>query len=200
MTLIERVAVSAEHRALRERMLLAGMTRTDIAGEFIRRYGFRPRAAFRHAHGWTQVQAADHINGYAAHLGLDPESKAPLSGPILCTMENWPYPTRRRQLTPHLLALLALVYRTDVHSLLDEHDGAQLRPIDRLVIESMVCIGHRAGCLHPPPPRAGGSDATPATAVARRAGVDRGSSGHAVSPVRSRPAGHSARTPDRDHV
>ncbi|WP_239404827.1 hypothetical protein [Frankia sp. Cj3] len=54
-----------------------------------------------------------------------------------CELERWPHPAERRRLTPQVLALLAATYGTDVHSLLDVHDRACLRPADRLVIDSM---------------------------------------------------------------
>ncbi len=141
-----RAAERAEQDALRVDMLGAGMTYADIADEFIRRYRLRRRAAFRHAHGWTLVRAADHINGQAARLGIDPDGRAAMTSSYLCELEHYPYPAPRR-LTPHMLALLATVYGTDVHSLLDAHDRQRLRPADRLVIDSMVCLGQPAACL-----------------------------------------------------
>ncbi len=54
------------------RAVECGIARDDsqeIAAEFARRYRLRPRAAHRHAFGWTLTQAADRINAYAAELG-----------------------------------------------------------------------------------------------------------------------------------
>ncbi|WP_239379930.1 MULTISPECIES: hypothetical protein [unclassified Frankia] len=48
-----RVSQRAEQRQLRGRMREFGMSHDEIAGEFGRRFRFRPRAAFRHAFGWT---------------------------------------------------------------------------------------------------------------------------------------------------
>ncbi len=147
MTHPGRAGTRAEQSALRLGMIGAGMSTAEIAGEFIRRYRYRPRAAFRHAHGWTLMRAADHINGQAARLDLDPDGRAPMTAPYLCELEHWPYPAERRRLTPQILALLATVYETDVHSLLDVHDHTRLRPADRLVIDAMVCDGLSAcGC------------------------------------------------------
>ncbi|OHV48204.1 hypothetical protein CgIS1_21885 [Frankia sp. CgS1] len=128
-------------------MLDEGMTHADIADEFIRRYRYRPRAAFRHAYGWTLERAADHINGDAARLDLDPDGRAPMTAPRLSELEQWPEPTARRRLTPQTLALLATAYGTDVHSLLDGHDHARIRSADRLVINAMMCIGQPSACL-----------------------------------------------------
>lgn len=147
MTHPGRASARAEQNALRLGMLDAGMTTAEIADEFIRRYRYRPRAAFRHAHGWTLLRAADHINSDAARLHLDPDGRAPMTAPYLCELEHWPYPAERRRLTPQILALLATVYETDVHSLLDVDDRMRLRPADRLVIDAMVCDGMSAcGC------------------------------------------------------
>jgi hypothetical protein len=134
---MRKASLKAEQKDLRDRMLDAGLTSAEIAGEFIRRYRFRPRAAFRHAHGWTLLRAAEHINDHAAILDIDTDGRATMTGPHLCELEHWPHPAERRRLTPQVLALLAATYGTDVHSLIDVHDRACLRPADRLVIDSM---------------------------------------------------------------
>jgi len=77
------------------------------------------------------TQAADRINAYAAEHGLDPAGKAPMTGPRLCELENFPT-SRVRRLTPQTLALLAGVYGTDVHALVDLDDHERLDPSDRL--------------------------------------------------------------------
>ncbi len=141
-----RVSVKAEQNILRDRMRGAGMTHSEIAAEFSRRYRLRPRPAFRHAYGWTLHQAAAHINDHAARLGIDPDGKASMIAPYLCELEHWPYPGRRRRLTPQLLALLATAYGTDIHSLLDVSDREHLRPADRLVIDTMGCVGGPTAC------------------------------------------------------
>jgi hypothetical protein len=60
-----------------------GMSHDEIAIEFARRYKYRPRAAHRVAHGWTQQQAVDHINAHAARTGLDPDGAATRTAPWL---------------------------------------------------------------------------------------------------------------------
>jgi hypothetical protein len=131
-----RPGVKAEQDDLRARMRGLGMTHDEIAVEFARRYRLRPRAAHRLAHGWTQQQAANHVNAHAARVGLDPTGKATMTAPRLCELENWPHPDRRRP-TPQVLALLAEVYGTDVHSLLDLDDREHLTPADHLLINSI---------------------------------------------------------------
>ncbi|WP_442856423.1 hypothetical protein [Frankia sp. CcI6] len=114
-------------------MRAVGMSHDEIAIEFARRYHYRPRAAHRIAHGWTQQQAAGRINAHAARTGLDPHGKAPMTGPRLSELENWPLPLRRRP-TPQLLALLAEVYGTSIHNLIDLDDREQMPHDDLLLI------------------------------------------------------------------
>lgn len=113
------------------------MSHDEIAGEFGRRFRFRPRAAFRHAFGWTLEEAADAINAQAASLGLDPVGRASMTGPRLSELESWPVSGARRP-TPQILALLAHVYGTDIHRLLDLEDREHLAPADLLLLDSCV--------------------------------------------------------------
>ncbi|ETA03418.1 hypothetical protein ThrDRAFT_01165 [Frankia casuarinae] len=136
------ISLRVELERLRDRMRAVGMTHEEIAAEFSRRYRLRPRPAFRHAHGWTLQLAADRINARAADLDIDPQGKATMTVPRLSELENWPNSTRRRP-TPQMLALLASVYGTDVHSLLDIADREHLRPEDRLLLDTMKAAGHR---------------------------------------------------------
>ncbi|ABD12060.1 hypothetical protein ThrDRAFT_04277 [Frankia casuarinae] len=142
------ISVRAERDALRVALVDAGRTHGEIAEEFMARYGYRPRAAFRYAHGWSLTQAAGHINAHAADLNLDPLGRAAMTSPHLSEVENWPYPSARRRPTPHALVLLASVYGTDVHSLVDVHDRARMRPADRLVIDAIACAHQPARCPH----------------------------------------------------
>ncbi len=97
---MSRASLRGEQDELRTRMRAAGMSHDEIAVEFARRYRYRPRAAHRHARGWTQTQAANHINAHAARAGLDPAGAAPMTGPKLSEVENWPLPNNRRRPTP----------------------------------------------------------------------------------------------------
>ncbi|ETA01232.1 hypothetical protein CcI156_17720 [Frankia sp. CcI156] len=131
-----RPSLRAEQDELRTRMRAAGMSHDEIAVEFARRYKLRPRAAHRIAHGWTQAQAANHINAHAARTGLDPHGTAPMTTPRLSELENWPLPNNRRRPTPQLLALLAEVYGTSIHNLIDLDDRENLNPADTLLINA----------------------------------------------------------------
>ncbi|ORT98511.1 hypothetical protein UK99_01355 [Frankia casuarinae] len=131
-----KISQRVEQEELRARMRAVGMAHDEIAIEFARRYRLRPRAAHRVAHGWTQQQAAGHINAYDARVGLDPESAALMSSPWLSELENWPLPARRR-LTPQILAVLAAVYGTDIHNLLDLDDREHLAAEDVLLVNRM---------------------------------------------------------------
>ncbi|WP_241883011.1 helix-turn-helix transcriptional regulator [Frankia sp. KB5] len=128
-------------------MRAGGMSHDEIAVEFARRYHYRPRAAHRHARGWTQDQAADHINAHAARSGLDPDGTAPMTSPKLSEVENWPLPNNRRRPTPQILALLAEVYGTSVQSLIDLDDREQLPPADLLLINLIETKGVPASAV-----------------------------------------------------
>ncbi|MCK9903566.1 hypothetical protein MXD63_26385 [Frankia sp. Cpl3] len=130
-----RASQRSEQDELRTRMRAVGMSHDEIAVEFARRYKLRPRAAHRHARGWTQTQAANHINAHSAHAGLDPDGAAPMTGPKLSELENWPLPNNRRRPTPQLLALLAEVYGTSIHGLIDLDDREHFGPADLLLID-----------------------------------------------------------------
>jgi hypothetical protein len=120
----------------RGRMRAVGMSHDEIAIEFACRYRLRPRAAHRVGHGWTQQQAADRINAHAARTGLDPNGTATRTAPWLSELENWPVPLRRRP-TPQLLAVLAEVYGTSIHNLIDLDDREKMPPGDLLLISQI---------------------------------------------------------------
>jgi hypothetical protein len=129
----------AEQRALRAKMQAMGLGKEQIAAEFARRYGMRPRAAWLSACGWTLAEAAQRINSYTGDIGLDPGGAATMTGSHLCEYVNWPgegaKPTGRKP-TPYILALLARVCGTHVGSLLDVADLEHLPPADLLVIDT----------------------------------------------------------------
>jgi transcriptional regulator with XRE-family HTH domain len=146
-----------EQDELRARMRAAGMSHEEIAVEFARRYRLRPRAAHRMARGWTQSQAASRINAHAARVGLDPDGVAPMSASRLSEVETWPVPDNRRRPTPRILALLAEVYGTSIHALLDIDDREHLSPADMLLISRTSRAG-RTQPEEPPPPLHPASD------------------------------------------
>ena len=41
------------------------MSHRQISVEFARRYSYRPRAAWRHAYGWSLTEAAEQISTFA---------------------------------------------------------------------------------------------------------------------------------------
>jgi hypothetical protein len=134
-----KTSLRGEQRALRERMRALGLSRRQIAVEFARRYRLRPRAAWRHAYGWSLKEAAERLSDYAARSGLDPDgATVAMTAPHLSEYENWPGPGTTpagRRPTPHLLALLASVYECAVHDLLDLPDYEHMPPADRLIID-----------------------------------------------------------------
>ena len=107
-----KTSLRGQQRALREEMRGLGMSHRHIAGEFARRYRLRPRAAWRHSHGWSLTEAAEQINDYAARTGLDDGVTVAMTAAHLCEHENWPgegpTPAGRRP-TPYLLSLLSAV-------------------------------------------------------------------------------------------
>jgi hypothetical protein len=143
-----KTSLRGEQRELRERMRALGLSRRQIAVEFARRYGLRPRAAWRHAYGWSQNEAAERISDYAARSGLDPDGvTVAMTAPHLSEYEKWPgsgsMPAGRRP-TPYLLALLASIYECAVHDLLDLADYERMPLADRLIIgkTAPVAIAH----------------------------------------------------------
>jgi hypothetical protein len=146
-----KTSLRAEQRALRGRMRALGLSHRQIAVEFGRRYGLRPRAAWRHAYGWSLKDAAEQINSRASDTGLDPSGNAAMTGPHLCEYENWPgpgpKPTGRRP-TPLILALLATTYATPtVHDLLDCADYEHMPPADRLILDTSAQAEEQSGTM-----------------------------------------------------
>src|ERR1700678_4314829 len=121
-------------------MRALGMNDRQVAVEFARRYGFRPRAAWRHARGWSLKEAADNINSQAVDVGVDRSGTAAMTGPHLCEYENWPGPGTKptgRRPTPLVLALLSATYATPaVHDLLDLADYQQMPAADRIILDT----------------------------------------------------------------
>ncbi len=113
-----------------------------IAAEFARRYGFRLRAAWRHAYGCSLVEAARRIRALADETSQDAaDTTIAMTAAHLCEYENWPgsgtSPTGRKP-TPIVLSLLAYLYGTTIRGLLDFYDYESFPPRDRLVIEQLV--------------------------------------------------------------
>jgi hypothetical protein len=140
-----KTSLRGEQRALREQMRALGMSHRQIAVEFARRYRLRPRAAWRHAYGWSLKDAAERISDYAARAGLDQDgATVAMTAPHLSEYENWPGPgavPAGRRPTPYLLSLLASVYESSVHDLLDLADYEHMPPADRFVVGKTIPDG-----------------------------------------------------------
>jgi hypothetical protein len=146
-----RTSERAERRALREKMRALGLSHRQIAFEFARRYKMRPRAAWRHAHGWSLKQAAQRITACATQAGVDPDGNTvAMTGPHLCEVEAWPgygaKPSGRRP-TPYLLSLLAVAYDCAIADLLDLADYEHMRPADHLVLGKATNPAEQGGGL-----------------------------------------------------
>jgi hypothetical protein len=164
-----RLSLREEQDDLRSRMRALGMGHGEIAAEFARRYQFRPRAAWRHAHGWTLNQAARQVNDAAARTGYDEDGRAPMTGPRLCQLEKWPARSGTRP-TPRVLALLAVAYGAPIAGLLDLDDHENYTAADRLVLDTMTGSGMPASAL-----RATGSEVRGESGVRRPGGPRDGS-------------------------
>ena len=142
-----KTSLRGEQRTLRERMRSLGLSRRQIAVEFARRYRLRPRAAWRHAYGWSLKEAAERISDYAARSGFDPDgATVAMTAPHLSEYENWPGPGAKpagRRPTPYLLSLLARIYECAVHDLLDLGNYEHMPPADRLVIDKTTPADRR---------------------------------------------------------
>jgi len=73
----------AERDQLRGRMRALGCTVPQIATEMARRFGLRPRVAWRHALGWPQWKVAQRYNTF--HSGTN------LSDNRISEFEGWPH-------------------------------------------------------------------------------------------------------------
>jgi hypothetical protein len=102
-------------RRVAGKLLQQGRTRQQIAAGMIRMFGDRPRPAWRHAHGWTQDQAAARFNEMIG------DQRAAMTGNRISDYERWPL-TRGPKPTDRTFRLLALLYGTRVSNLIDSYD------------------------------------------------------------------------------
>lgn len=102
-----------------------GMDTAMVAVELQRRFGLRPRDAFRQAHGWTQEQVSSRLN--AAGTGA-----ATFTGARISDYERWPFGGRRPSLA--VLAALAGLFGTDASCLVDMDDLAAIPDTDRAAL------------------------------------------------------------------
>jgi transcriptional regulator with XRE-family HTH domain len=120
-------------------MLAAGCTHEAVAAELQRRFRLRPREALRHAHGWSVTETAQrfaHVAARTAGRRAGSPTVATEVGIHLEDYERWP--TGGRQPSLYVLIVLAKVYGTTVHRLLDAEDWRALPPRDRVVATAMT--------------------------------------------------------------
>ena len=151
----------AERDALRQEMLVGGCSRELIATEMERRWGFRPREAYRHAHGWSQDEVAARFTDVAERLGGDRAADgwtagppAPMIGTRIGEYERWPNGGRRP--SPYVLTVLATVLGTTVERLLDYEDHRKMPDQEQTVLAAV-----RAAATPPVPADAARLPTTP---------------------------------------
>ncbi|WP_157120950.1 helix-turn-helix domain-containing protein [Nocardia miyunensis] len=105
-----------------------GFAVEQIAREFGMRWGFRPRQAWRHVRGMTQDEVAAEFNEV---LG-DP--RAPMSGKRISDFEAWP--TGGVKPTVQTLSVLARLYGTQVHMLVDFADFEAMTRAERVALRA----------------------------------------------------------------
>jgi transcriptional regulator with XRE-family HTH domain len=142
-------------------MLVGGCSLELIATEMERRWGFRPREAYRHAHGWSQDEVAARFTDVAERLGGDRAASgsaavppAPMIGTRIGEYERWPNGGRRP--SPYVLTVLATVLGTTVERLLDYEDHRKMPDQERTVLAAV-----RAAATPPVPAAAASLPATP---------------------------------------
>lgn len=139
-----KVGSKVERDALRQEMLVSGCSLELIATEMERRWGFRPREAYRHAHGWSQdevaarfSEVADRIGGdRAATAGVPGTGQAPMIGTRIGEYERWPNGGRRP--SPYVLTVLSTVLGTTVERLLDYDDHRKMPDQERTVLAAVL--------------------------------------------------------------
>ncbi|HST66104.1 MAG TPA: hypothetical protein VLM05_13020, partial [Mycobacteriales bacterium] len=149
----------AERDALRQEMLVSGCSLELIATEMERRWGIRPREAYRHAHGWSQDEVAARFTEVADRTGGDRNlgsdgrplpAQAPMIGTRIGEYERWPHGGRRP--SPYVLTVLATVLGTTVERLLDYDDHRKMPDQERTVLAAVLAAANAPVAL-PPEPR-----------------------------------------------
>lgn len=116
----------AQRDQLRRTMREDGCTLDQIAIEMMTRWGFRPRQAWRHAHGLTQDEVAAQYNRL-----LD-DSRAPMTGKRISDYETWPHGGVKP--TVAALSILAKAFGTSSSRLIDQDDRKVLTKHERVVL------------------------------------------------------------------
>jgi transcriptional regulator with XRE-family HTH domain len=127
-----------ERSALRRGLANAGGTLDDIAAEMQRRWGFRRRTAYRHAHGWSQHEVAIRFRAVARQLPAEPTAvpAAAITGTRIGEYERWPHGGRRP--SPYVLTVLSQVYGTAIGQLLDPIDRRAMPPPAQAVVAALI--------------------------------------------------------------
>ncbi|MFE7529367.1 helix-turn-helix domain-containing protein [Kitasatospora sp. NPDC057542] len=131
--------------SLRTELLAVGAPPATIAAEMRARFGFRPREAWRHVHGWTLQEAADRFNSAVGAAG--PATDASLLG----KWERWPGETGRR-VTLRVLTVLAELYGASLEDLLDLEDRRALPESDLRMLRHRAADGPASAVAVPVPP------------------------------------------------
>jgi hypothetical protein len=122
----------AEIGQLRRRMRALGATTDAIAAEVARRYGIRPRQAYRLAHGWDQAEATAEYNDLIQRRGPEHTGRDSMTPSRVSEYERWPVSGRRP--SPYVLRTFAELYTTTVGRLLDHADLEALSPDERAAL------------------------------------------------------------------
>lgn len=127
-----------ERDELRERLRRQNRTRDQIATAMMRKFKDRPRPAWRHAHGWTQDDAAARFNEMVG------DQQASMTGNRISDFERWPF-TKGPKPTVRTLRLLAMLYETRASNLIDSHDCQKLDSGDLLALSAVdfVIVPHQ---------------------------------------------------------
>jgi transcriptional regulator with XRE-family HTH domain/tetratricopeptide (TPR) repeat protein len=138
-----KTGAKAERDTLRHEMLIAGCSHDLIAQEMERRWSFRPREAYRHAHGWSQDEVAARFTEVADRLGSERAAQAPMIGTRIGEYERWPHGGRRP--SAYVITVLGLVFGTTMDRLLDYDDYRHFPDQDRTVIAAMLAGAGASG-------------------------------------------------------
>lgn len=125
------MATTKEIKELQLQMANNGFTTPAIAAEIMRRFGHRPRAAWRLARGWSQDDVAGHYN---ERHGAG--ARAPMSATRISAFERWPGKGERPSTST--LCRLAELYETAPADLLDPDDLAAVPAADRPSYQALI--------------------------------------------------------------
>ncbi|MFF5233653.1 helix-turn-helix domain-containing protein [Dactylosporangium sp. NPDC000521] len=120
-----RTGTKVERDEIRRKLARLGAAPDAVAAELQRRFGLRPREAYRQAHGLTQ-------DAVAAQLNASSTTSAAYTGARISDYERWPVGGRRPTL--HALIALATVYGTTPTALVDLDDLAAMPETERSLL------------------------------------------------------------------